>query len=408
MFGQKGALFGLCALMVALALPAAAGLDETIYVTNTVGDITEFCRLTIDETSSVADLEHLRDFDTTEVVLFQIDAMGCSPDGREVYLIDKYHSWRHPLGGMMAVYDLETDQVREVGMVVDEEGELVEGIVLAAFMPGPDRILYAASEDTDCLYTIDLDTAVATLVGQIYVEGTSSLVNVLGADLAFTSDRRMFLWTNGQNLPDADYGLYVLSLPSVGVGNITARYLGHGDDGLPDEYDMHYFTGLAVRWNGLGNIVGCNRSEEVHEHDRTGSDVALYTMLMDGDPIDHNSGDMCNAEFNCFVGCSVAPDRVRGGDVVRIDVTAIHNKPEPVSTPLRLMIENPRGEVVFSKISRSEVTLAWGDELHRSLDWTVPRCSRAGDYSVLFQIEKAHGGLATAECSFEVVGKECD
>jgi hypothetical protein len=118
-----------------------------------------------------------------------------------------------------------------------------------------------------------------------------------GADLAFAADGTAYLWTNTWNAPGpnpsdtsvgAPSGLYKISIPSS-PGDIPATYVG----GMPGDF----FTGVAIRANGLGCMAGSSRDDHVHSQslasaqDNPGSP---YVMYLNGVRYDYNYGDMSN------------------------------------------------------------------------------------------------------------------
>lgn len=93
----------------------------------------------------------------------------------------------------MGVYNLDTDSFVDLGPVADLPlGE----VVLAAFSP-IDNLLYVAGQDTDELYTIDVDASplTATSLGQVTKSGGGTL-NIHGADLVFGADGTLYVWVN--------------------------------------------------------------------------------------------------------------------------------------------------------------------------------------------------------------------
>lgn len=278
------------AVLVLLALVGglfASGLaqgqiGEVLYLsdssTNDVG--TYLYRVNLDQATHQADLTPLPE-SCDEIPFNQVDALACTPDGAKLYAIDKYGDSAHPGTGKLGYCDIGTATWHEIGPVT-HGGSIVPGIVLAAF--SPDGTLYAASENTDSLYTVDTGTAVATLVGQVVNQATT--VNVSGADLIFAADGTLYLWANSSRT-GAPRGLYVLTLPASVPGTIVdATHLGSGDTGS-------YFTGLAIRANGWGDLVGSTHENEIFVVDKTSaSTVDMFMMYLGGSEYDYEYGDM--------------------------------------------------------------------------------------------------------------------
>jgi len=281
---KNGMLIGLAVplvfvLMVGALTPQGQGV-EVLYLsdssTNDVG--TYLYGVNLNSTGLRADLTLL----PSGLIPFnQVDALACTPDGAKLYAIDKFGSSAHPGTGKLGSYDVGTGSWAEIGEV-KHEGAIVPGIVLAAFSPG--GMLYAASENTDSLYTVDMGTAEATLVGLVVNQATGATVNVQGADIAFAADGTLYLWTNGKN--GAPQGLYMLTLPASVPGIVSAVHLGLDADGS-------YFTGLAIRASGFGDLVGSTREDQIIVVDKTNASlVETYQMFRDGSPYDYEYGDM--------------------------------------------------------------------------------------------------------------------
>ena len=380
-------------------LAASAGAqEETLYLTNTsVTDssgvnVTELFLVSIDESTEEAETLLLGVID-----LPQVDALACAPDDTVCYLIDKYDPVFHPDGGQFGVYDLLSGTFTLLGEVVDESGELISGIVLAGFSPGPEGELYIASQDTHSVYVLDLASGIASAIGPIVVEGTASVVDLEGADLTFTSSGEMFVWANWANMPDAPSGLYHATLPAL-PGTIEAVYLGTGSDGLDPE--SHFFTGVAVRGNGLDDFVGINRFDELHQQASDGSDVALYDVVRDGEPLGHFSGDMHHS-FDCYLNIELDRASLAPGEGMTLDMRLVHNRPKTVTVPFTLWIENEAGQVVFQRDSK-ERTFVWGEDFRRAVSLTIPTSAPSGIYTLHVGLEEMRQGEEVASRTFTV------
>lgn len=170
----------------------------------------------------------------------QVDALACTPDGARCWAFDKYVPG-HPLlgaGGRMGYFDISTRTFVDSGMYLMHAGEVLRGVVLAAF--APDGVCYVASQWTDLVYTVDLTTGEATPVGTVMSGG--GVVDLMGADIAFTAAGTFYLWSNFNR------GLYRATMPAA-AGPIAATELG-------TNLTAHYLTGLAVRANGHGDLIG--------------------------------------------------------------------------------------------------------------------------------------------------------
>jgi len=391
----SGFVIGATLVVGASVAPAQA---ETLFLTNTGvvgenGKLSYLYLLEIDEVTGTAEASEL-----AVLEMEFADALACTPNESHCYVIDKYDAGTAPDGGALGVYDTVDGTFEIVGDLVDGDGFLLDQVVMASFSPGPTGELYVGSQTADMLYTVDVATAIATPVGEILVEGTESTVNLDGADMVFTADSRVYVWTNGERLPDAPNGLYEITLPVDGIGDATAIYLGVGSDGADPE--SHRFTGLAVRDNGLGNIVGSNRFDELHEQDAEGADVAVYEMMHDGELLGHGSGDMHHS-FDCFMSLDLVRSEIARGGVLEIDTRLVHNRPQTSVAAPMLWVEDAAGEVVFTKVY-GEKTFHWGDDLRRTLRIDIPEEIVGGDYTVWIGLDEMRQGRAAASASFTI------
>jgi hypothetical protein len=212
----------------------------------------------------------------------QVDALACTPDGTKLYCIDKYGDQAHPGTGKLGYYDITIATWNDTGKMVKYGQAILPGVVLAAFSPGGK--LYIASESTDSIYTVDLNTAVATLVGKVVNLANNVLVDVSGADIIFAADGTLYLWAN-QAKQGAPRGLWLCQLPAVG-GIVKAQHLGSGGTGS-------YFTGLAFRVNGYADLVGSTHEDEIFVISKLdASTINKFMMYKDGNPYNYEYGDM--------------------------------------------------------------------------------------------------------------------
>jgi hypothetical protein len=313
---------GLAAAMVGGAAHATDPLDypgEVLYLIDShfhhapgspYPDDVGVCiwRAFIDPTSSppVANLAHI----VITPEFHEVDAAGTTPDGSKIYLINKepdpkageLDSQGNPLpdfGGRFGYFDVTTQTVTVFPYLVhDSSDTVVPGIVLAAF--SPDGTLYVASQDTEKLYTVNTSTGLATPVGadgDILVGGQMGpILDLTGADLAFTASGDLYLWTNAYDstvysvTPQVG-GLYQVFLPPDDSTDATATSIGAAND--------EFFTGLAVRANGLGDLAGSDTDDnEIHVQSKSppAQDVppSPYDMVLNHGDYDYTFGDMAN------------------------------------------------------------------------------------------------------------------
>ena len=407
------AWIGLAALVVfgsALGAPAEAGVQEVFYLACSNqeleepidGDndniVTMLYEVTFDEGTNEAIL--------TEIAtspLNQADAIACSQEGK-CYIVDRFLE-NHPdleEGGFIEEYDVAIPGPPNISgskLIEFTDGGFpnpLQGLVLASFHP--DGTLYGASQDQDLLWTIDLDLPDMAnpeadpvgATGAVLVDGVP--LDIEGADIVFTADHRMFLWTNG-----IDPGLYELTLPPDDLSDTTAVKLDSAV-GVPAP---NFATGLAARENGAGNVVMSSTIDEITEHSLADDGLLVETFSMVGEPgFDHESGDMANL-FDCLMRCAVTPSLVMPGERMDISLELFHNRAKTVDQQFELELVNSVGEVVYAASSASQ-RLAHGDRLERDFGFTVPDSAPAGSYSVRFRIEGMQQGEAAAECGFEI------
>jgi len=262
---MKKFLYGMTGLLVLMLLligirgqlAHAQTIQETLYLTDSADRVnTWLYKVELDSSTGQANLTPLPTDEEGvpygKIPFKQVDALACTPDGTKLYAFDKYTSGQTGTSGMLGYYEISSASFYELDYVrLDStEGSVVPEIVLAAF--SNDGVLYAASDSTDSLYTVDTGTCVATLVGQIKTSG-GTLVDVSGADIVFGADGTLYFWAN-RSRGAAPRGLYILTFPMTGT--VIATHLGSGGEGS-------YFTGLAIRAQGYGDLVGSTNEDEI-------------------------------------------------------------------------------------------------------------------------------------------------
>jgi len=238
--------------------------EEKLYLADSGTDPTTLFEVTLNDNTGEAELTELLgpgeysdgDFDQT-------DAIATTPNGDEVLFYDKN-------SGHLGTYDIDGDAFSDDGAISGDPG----GIVLAGY--SPNGTLWAASQDTDELYTVDRSGPSVTSQGDTGID-------LSGADLVFSSDGTMYIWTADTD----DDGLYKVDDPST---DSTAVPVDEDTIGEKEER----ITGLAIRDAGTGDIVASDRdNNEIHVVDRTdGSITGSYGMTLDGEAYDYDFGDM--------------------------------------------------------------------------------------------------------------------
>lgn len=245
---------------------------EILYLSDSMANndgITRIYRVDLDATSTRANLTEIVG---SPITLNQVDALAASSDGSLLYAIDKDTSKLASITVSDGTYSVK-------GIVQEAAGPPITEIVLAA--TAPDGVLYAASQNTDMVYTVSTSTALAVSKGKVFNGATA--LDLAGADLAFATNGAMYIWTNNSKT-GAPNGLYIvnnpLSLP------LAATYLGKGTG--------NFFTGLAIRNNGGGDLVGSDtNSDKIVVIDKTNGNMPLsYSMYKDDAPYAYTFGDM--------------------------------------------------------------------------------------------------------------------
>jgi hypothetical protein len=143
---------------------------ETLYLSDSADRInTWLYTVELDSSTGHANLTPLPTYepgiDYGKIPFKQVDALACTPDGTKLYAFDKYQSPESTTGtsGMLGYYEISSATFVQLDYVKlgSDTGSKVPQIVLAAFSPS--GVLYAASDSTDSLYTVDTGTCVATL-----------------------------------------------------------------------------------------------------------------------------------------------------------------------------------------------------------------------------------------------------
>ena len=335
--------------------------------------------------------------------LNQADAIACNQEDR-CYILDRLLLNNPDLenGGFIEEYVVGNPEPANVSQTVLTEDILgfpapLQGLVLASFHP--DGTLYAASQDDDRFYTIDLDlendmanpTAEPVgITGSVLFDGAP--LDIEGADLAVTADHRVYLWTNG-----AVRGLFELTLPEDNSEDITAVQLEKAVGQDPPNFG----TGLAVRFGGTGDIVLSSTLDEITEHsvDLDGQLTAVFDMVSEPG-FDHGSGDMAN-NFECMMKCAIEPSVVAPGETMEIQVELFHNAVETVSQEFAIEVIDTLDRVRFSDKSKL-YEFRQGDRGNFSISMPIPERAPAGSYKIRMGVAGMQQGEANAECRFDV------
>jgi len=243
------------------------GCEEELYLTDSGTDPTTLYSVNLvdDGDGARAELTQLwPNGDTNEGDFDQTDAIAATADGNHIFFYDK----NSPHLGR---YDVDDDSFVDLGAVSGDPG----AVVLAGF--SPDGTLWAASQNTDSLYTVEMSPSPAV------TERGDTGINLQGADLAFSADGTMYIWT----ADSGDQGLYKVDDPWL---DTTAVPVDASSIGTHDAT----MTGLAIRNAGTGDIVASDRkNNDIVIVDRVdGSINERYPMVLGGEPYVYDYGDM--------------------------------------------------------------------------------------------------------------------
>jgi hypothetical protein len=361
-------------------LPSLGPYREILYLSNTDGPndgLSSIYRVLLDPVGGQANLVLLPN---GQVPYDHIDTMAATPDGGRIYMVDDGPS--NPKTATMAYYDVLNATVHEIG-VVTANGTNLSGIDQAAF--SPDNTLYITSRRTSKLYTLNVETAVATEVGNIVDQATGQVVVLAGADIDVTSLGEFFLYTNGAK-DGSQRGLYKLDLAGApGIVNATHISSMEGADRVP---------GMAVRANGYGELALSTQNDDLHIVSKADGNNVINPLLLylDGAPFDQVGGDMtvgmmqlCNSpktwwETNPWGGLRVTVlgvpvDETFGHEIMTKAHWANFSKMVAQLVTAKLNVNNATGLAV---IDDAEAWLATQGlvKADGSLDWNKPFESR--------------------------------
>lgn len=260
---------------------------EVLYLSDT-GDVsdnlTTLFKVYLNPVTGYAELIHLPDvgYGPGAIPFNNVVAFSCTPDGMKIYCIesDVNSAFYNHLG----VYDLASSAFNVLGLISGMDFNTAQ----AAF--SRDGILYIGNGPLDELWTIDTSPdsqtyLQASRVGPIVNQATNVSPDVGGADIVFGADGILYLRTN-YGPPEAPSGIYALTVPDD-PGIVWATYTGWCEGS---------FTGLAIRANGYGDLVGSitDPTDSILVVDRaTAATIASYPMYLNGSPYSvYQYGDM--------------------------------------------------------------------------------------------------------------------
>jgi len=248
--------------------------------------------------------------ETNEVAWNNVDVLATTPDGQQLAFIDD--SSGNPSTREVVSLDLTNGECTNHGQLnwlTAFGGNCSDGAGGGVGPTGtcntdqgafsPSGTMYIGRNEDDTIHTLDVSAASATLIGELVDQDTCNAVNLQGADLTFDADGNMWVWENANDalyrVASADLVAAPCKFSNAVLGVVNAEFIGTNGSVDP-------FTGLATRFNGLGNVVGSGRdTDDVSELDTTSlldaSSVANYAMMVDSTDFDHGNGDMSNGQL---------------------------------------------------------------------------------------------------------------
>ena len=226
-----------------------AQTGEAVYLVDSCRDCTTsvISRVFFDDVTEEASLVKLAEVDYKAVY-----NMGLTPDGKMLPLLQSGD-------GAIGVFNVETGEFTDNGFLKLLDGSSVTGVALGAYPPSaaPPYFAIIGSEFTNLIYSANPFTEEATSLGHIYVPAAGSTaddyLHLKGADLAFTANGHMYLWTNLRK--EGSEGLMAEGLYRVDWNTSANRYEGIRieDGGIAE---TTFVTGLALRSNGRAGPGG--------------------------------------------------------------------------------------------------------------------------------------------------------
>lgn len=256
--------------------PPPTSATETLYLSDSGlntkdGKGSKLFEVDLDDDDEVANLTKLADLGAE--FFDQVDALAATPDGATVYAIDKFSTH-------LGAYDVADGSFEDR----DKIDKLPSGVVQAAFSPAGELVV--ASDDGDDLYVVDLSKSPASVSETIDLDDD---FDVRGADIVFDAAGALYIFTNGGNSNGP--GLYVIDdFESARASQpIAPAFVG--------QPAQPYFTGLAIRAAGTGDLVGSTHATDSTSQlftidPETGLKGTAYDTKVGGDSYLVGYGDM--------------------------------------------------------------------------------------------------------------------
>ncbi|AOW80093.1 von Willebrand factor type A [Halodesulfurarchaeum formicicum] len=243
---------------------------ETVYLSNSGGsestDPTTVYEVQLDGSATTTELFVAPD----DGNFTKSDAIAATPNEDEIVTFDK--TSEH-----LGVYSISNGTFTDKGQVSGGPGG--QSVVLAGHSLS--GTLWAASQDTNKLYTIDTDVPSMTEVGVVTKEDDTEL-DLLGADIVFGSD-----------------GLYILSNEEDALYKVEDPNEDTAATEVGGDFSGRTITGLTIKDSDDGNLLASDQGDnvivEIDKED--GSEVGTYQLDTDIGGGDMTSGLFCGEVF---------------------------------------------------------------------------------------------------------------
>ncbi len=253
-----------------------------------------------------------------------------------------------------------------------------------------------------------------TFGGLLAIDGDTIAVGAVGRDDQGLSSGAAYVFERGGN------GIWVetakllapegRAFDSFGRVALDGDLLAVGADGgesLPgvDSGTVDLYVRDAVGWSHTSRLLPSEGRNLDLFGIRVGIDgdtVVVGARMDDSRGLDAGSVYVFELE-ECVLDVRLDPAAVLPGEELRIGIRLEHRRPETVTVPFRIWIEDAEGGLVASRTTEPQ-TFHHGDAVRRELTIRIPEGTPAGEYRVLVGAERMQQGLAGAERSFTVLG----
>ena len=180
---------------------------------------------------------------------------------------------------------------------VNQAGTMVDLITGMTFRSNGD--LFAVTETTgnERLYRIDPSTAAATLIGNVTVGCTSTILDVQGGDISFDSLDRLWLWTNHPSSPTTRKGLWEIN-PANGCATQSASC-----STAPNMAGMAVIGHLSSSTHLRATSTTVSPADRLYTLVPGSCPSSSLAMTLSGANFDHTRGDsdspFCETDASC-------------------------------------------------------------------------------------------------------------